>query len=194
MLPRLLGAIVGLVVAGMAGTAQAATLDFSGFASGDTGLSILDVGDATVSVPGGTVFIYHPGEFGAFSTSGGLCALTESGNCETDWTLTFDYAVTNLTFEAAFFHRGDSVEVEYYNGATLLGSSFVTAAGVTDLSGVGMITSLFFNDSSKGAGFGFGDFAFAAIPLPAAFPLFATALAGMGLLGWRRKRKALASV
>ena len=34
----------------------------------------------------------------------------------------------------------------------------------------------------------------AAIPLPAAFPLFATALAGMGLLGWRRKRKASASV
>ncbi len=30
------------------------------------------------------------------------------------------------------------------------------------------------------------------IPLPAAFPLFATALAGMGLLGWRRKRKAAA--
>ena len=34
----------------------------------------------------------------------------------------------------------------------------------------------------------------AAVPLPAAFPLFATALAGMGLLGWRRKRKAAASV
>ena len=31
----------------------------------------------------------------------------------------------------------------------------------------------------------------APVPLPAAFPLFATALAGMGLLGWRRKRKAL---
>ena len=29
-----------------------------------------------------------------------------------------------------------------------------------------------------------------AFPLPAALPLFATALAGMGLLGWRRKRKA----
>ena len=31
------------------------------------------------------------------------------------------------------------------------------------------------------------------VPLPAAFPLFATALGGMGLLGWRRKRKAAAA-
>jgi hypothetical protein len=29
-------------------------------------------------------------------------------------------------------------------------------------------------------------------PLPAALPLFATGLGAMGLLGWRRKRKALA--
>ena len=36
--------------------------------------------------------------------------------------------------------------------------------------------------------------AYEPVPLPAAFPLFATARAGMGLLGWRRKRKASASV
>jgi len=29
-------------------------------------------------------------------------------------------------------------------------------------------------------------------PIPAALPLFATGLAGLGLLGWRRKRKAQA--
>jgi hypothetical protein len=30
-------------------------------------------------------------------------------------------------------------------------------------------------------------------PLPAAFPLFATGLGALGLLGWRRKRKAIAA-
>ena len=40
-------------------------------------------------------------------------------------------------------------------------------------------------------GFGF-DYAVAdtATPLPAALPLFATGLGALGLLGWRRKRKA----
>jgi hypothetical protein len=32
-----------------------------------------------------------------------------------------------------------------------------------------------------------------AVPLPGALPLFATALGGLGLLTWRRKRKALAA-
>jgi hypothetical protein len=31
----------------------------------------------------------------------------------------------------------------------------------------------------------------AVVPLPAALPLFATGLAGLGLLGWRRKKKAI---
>jgi hypothetical protein len=31
-------------------------------------------------------------------------------------------------------------------------------------------------------------------PLPAALPLFATSLGALGLLGWRRKRKAAAAI
>ena len=37
-----------------------------------------------------------------------------------------------------------------------------------------------------------GDATFTATPLPAALPLFATGIGGLGLLGWRRKRKAQA--
>jgi hypothetical protein len=35
---------------------------------------------------------------------------------------------------------------------------------------------------------------FSATPLPAALPLFATGLGGLGLLGWRRKRKNAAAI
>lgn len=37
---------------------------------------------------------------------------------------------------------------------------------------------------------GIGNAALGAVPLPAALPLFATALAGFGLVGWRRRRSA----
>jgi hypothetical protein len=37
-----------------------------------------------------------------------------------------------------------------------------------------------------------GNGALQVIPTPAALPLFATGLGGLGLLGWRRKRKARA--
>jgi hypothetical protein len=39
-------------------------------------------------------------------------------------------------------------------------------------------------------GFDFGSPETTATPLPATLPLFATGLGGLGLLGWRRKRKA----
>jgi hypothetical protein len=34
----------------------------------------------------------------------------------------------------------------------------------------------------------------AEIPLPASFPLFASGLVGVGLLGWRRQRKSTSSI
>jgi hypothetical protein len=50
--------------------------------------------------------------------------------------------------------------------------------------------------SGTGCGTGFADTVLSGtvpnVPLPAALPLFATGLSGLGLLGWRRKRKAQA--
>ncbi len=186
--------VLGSIAAALAfvTAANAATLDFSSTLSGNSGLATLDVGDATVEVVGGTVFVFRPGDFGALTDSGGICAINTIAGCTSDWSLTFDYAVTNLMFEAAFFDAGDSVEVSYYNGATLLGSITVGANGVFSL-GSAVVTSLFFNDSSAGGnGFGFGDFSFdryvgvSDVPLPAALPLF---LAGLGAGAFFRKRR-----
>jgi uncharacterized protein (TIGR03118 family) len=53
----------------------------------------------------------------------------------------------------------------------------------------GSPNTLFFTDGINGEADGlFG--ALAPTPLPTALPLFATGLGGLGLLGWRRKRKA----
>jgi hypothetical protein len=74
-------------------------------------------------------------------------------------------------------------------------SMTVTYSGAADLIGYagGPITGgqLFNNGTNIIASGLTGSFT-AVTPLPAALPLFATGLAGLGLLGWRRKRKVLA--
>ena len=167
--------------------AQAATISFAGYATGGTGLSSLTIGIATFAITGGTVFAYAPGAFGAFPTSGGLCAL--SNGCQTDWTLTLSSAVKDFSFFADFYNPIDTVQVTAFNGATQVGSLTVGANGAYSF-GSTVITRLVFDDSSTGAGFGFGDFSYnlaTAVPAPATL-----ALVGLGLLavGATRRRRA----
>ncbi len=180
-------ALAGAFVCLFSTAGHALTIDFSAFATGDTGLSTLTVGDATFDVPGGTVFTYAPGAFGAFNDSGGVCALAPGFNCQMDWTMTFAYAVTNLVFDAAFYNDFDSVEVEAFNGLTSLGTLSVNADGTYGFGGA-VLTSLVFNDSSTGAGFGFGDFEFEAAAVPEPGTLFLFGAGAMALFMWRRRR------
>jgi hypothetical protein len=62
------------------------------------------------------------------------------------------------------------------------GTSFSTSRGP-------LILTSFSGDTTFTANAG----TVSAVPLPGAFPLFATGLAGLGLLGWRRKRKDIAA-
>ncbi len=70
-----------------------------------------------------------------------------------------------------------------------LGDSNFSSATFALFTGVNVITGIF--DGNVGN----GDFEFIAeaTPLPAALPLFASGLGALGLLGWRRKRKAAVS-
>ena len=46
--------------------------------------------------------------------------------------------------------------------------------------------------NDRGQIVGYGPLPPPSVPLPTALPLFATGLAGLGLLGWRRKKKTAA--
>ena len=123
------GFIMMVVVLG--NNAYADTIDFSGLHSGDTGLSSLRVGIGTFDVLGGSVYVFRPGDSGGFTNSGGICALSRN-SCQTDWTLTFDYGVTNLIFESDFYNGGDVVSVTAFNGSAAISNSLVVSNGILD--------------------------------------------------------------
>jgi hypothetical protein len=125
------------------------------------------------------------------------------------------YAATPPTFigdesgaqaaAAALASALSDLQVRYLTGLVQTGaqnalvpSSPLEASGAqcTSQSNCGMniwsaVASLSFDPSTT---YGDADFTvFLATPVPAALPLFATGLAGLGLLGWRRKRKAQAA-
>jgi hypothetical protein len=93
--------------------------------------------------------------------------------------------------------------VEVFDGANLLATYTGTSLNITqfhDTPGTGFfnisagsgeaITSLVLSTDTNN--FEVDNFAAiepTATPLPAALPLFATGIGGLGLLGWRRKRK-----
>ena len=71
------------------------------------------------------------------------------------------------------------------------GSSFIVP-GVPFATGSGAFVLNSMGDTTFCGSTGASCSTVGTVPLPAALPLFATGLAGLGLLGWRRKRKAAA--
>ena len=94
---------------------------------------------------------------------------------------------------AISYYDSNSSEVILINGTPLTITSTLTTytlnlLGVSqaNISGVFSNTGYWSADNINYSGP-------SAVPLPAALPHFASGLAGLGLLGWRRKRKAIAA-
>jgi hypothetical protein len=113
--------------------------------------------------------------------------------------LTFSSPIT-LTGVATLF---DSAHGPFGNGSPTNGTTgFFLLDGVkTSFSSANdnllSITGTVFTfeeDTSSDPTFYVSALDYSATPLPAAFPLFATGLGAIGLLGWRRKRKAAAAI
>ncbi len=143
--------------------------------------------------------------------------LTGDFNKNTDMTLTFGGALNSILFDIADIDGGDddniigqssdeSFLVEYLLGAALVSSITVTSndvtgdGTVTPFSFVGLFDKVSITGTTPGGirniGWGIDNITTTSatstptVPLPAAFPLFAGGLGLLGLLGWRRKRKA----
>lgn len=175
------------VMFGLAGAAQAETLDFGGLGLGDAG-TVVNLGNVTLTAT----------TLGGFAVpdpaANGICFTNAAkSSCEGDGILDFNYAVDSLSFELAVFNPGDSVVISAFNGATMVTESLFEANATFDLSSFGTITRLVFDDSSTGAGFAYQNFSFervAAVPLPAGMGLLAGALGVAGFVARRKKRHA----
>ena len=88
-----------------------------------------------------------------------------------------------------------------FNGCSIVDAlNHHTSLGATQINQLTFAAVITFTGGNLGDTFklGFvsmqGNSATSPVPLPAAFPLFATGLGALGLLGWRRKRKAQAAI
>ena len=130
-----------------------------------------------------------------------------------------DLVVGSVTYDVTFSTAANATfESDSTDAATAAGAlaTALTGASVTDVQDA-ITTSLYgvfvvqwfsasngevvFNNGGTwedvggpGTGTGGEVAQFSATPLPGALPLFATVLGGMGVLGWRKKRKNVAAV
>lgn len=180
--------ILAAAMAGAGAAASAATLNFSEVSPGFQGSTILALSNATLTSEGNDSFVGAPNQFEAGTPEGTYCAIT-NGSCEADFTIDFAEAVLNVMFETFVGGAGDIVEVTAFNEGAEVGSVSVASSGAVDLSGFGVVTSLFFDDSSTDAGFRYGNFSFDTVVAP--IPLSASAgfiLVGLGAFAVARKR------
>jgi hypothetical protein len=185
---------------GIGAVSSSGGIIYSGAPYSEGGITVQYVG----SVPNGIWTAYTPtiggqGNYGWYPNGG--------GNGYTEITLTGGGDFQSVQFLTGNGGAGAFTQYELLNNGVVVASGYTSnpgrPMGYLGFSGGGFDEILIQSLGSSSALFnptGFEDLAIdsiaatAATPLPAALPLFATGLGGLGLLGWRRKRKAQVAV
>jgi hypothetical protein len=206
---RLFAITASCTIAFFTTSANADTLNFTeldaqGVNPYNTGRTELTLSNAKISTTSSELYYAPSGGFLEANDLGSISAfgnVSVAGNLE----ILFDGPVENLKFGTFGWSSSPNGTHDRYRFTAFNGSNLVydrtldyvnDLLGITlalDLSSFGHITRLVFDPTNSWDGIVFNDFSFgtvpvSAVPLPMAFPLFAAALGGLGLFGWRRKK------
>ncbi|MGH1459241.1 MAG: VPLPA-CTERM sorting domain-containing protein [Paracoccaceae bacterium] len=167
-------------------SSHAAVLDFSSLSTGSNVGASFAIPDAIVSPSEGTLYRYG-------GVTDKICSISATAfNCEADLEIDFIPDVYDVSVTFGTFNAGDYVDLMVYGaGGALLDTLAIVGNAVVDLSGYGLISSLFFDDSSTGAGYSYEAITYEvapAVPLPAGLPLLLTGMAAFA--GLRRSKRA----
>jgi hypothetical protein len=161
----------------------------------------LDLSNATIA-PDVDPLQQNPQGFTLFAPADGINntgAICAGGpiSCDGHLTLSFDQPVKNVSVGFLGYDSGDNVIVSAFYQNVLQNFVFVSSQSGINFGLNTMIDELYFRNNTQGDGRGliYNNITFdevapviSSVPLPAALPLFAGAVALFGFFGYRRKR------
>ena len=204
-LRNLIAGLVGLILFGVAGTANAALVnfEFQGTLQSSIAGTTLDAGDsisATFTLdtlsPLTTATRYDESLKNVTVEMDGVTPTDFSGSPvnfttvfgTTQITMSFNFDGAAAPFDGAGAGTIGRFQVTYLNSGLLLTSGVLSSLDVDLLTTLSPIQGDVFVFGGESSLVNFSVASVTPVPLPAALPLFLSALAGLGFVGWRRRQ------